>query len=100
MGRFMIGDRICRTKYGQIIEIGYIRKGPFMIDGYNHYQLEKIWDIDGLRDEDINLITDVDTKKYCWRSINHNFFTDDMLLEYLKTPRGEFKIRQILSVDY
>lgn len=67
----IINDRVAFTKWDEIILTGTITKGPFKIDGLNHYQVK--WDKTNLNQFpgyfETELICPIDSTKYKWKRI-------------------------------
>ena len=41
--RFIITDTIVQKRYNEVIALGTIVKGPFEVDGYDHYHVNWKW---------------------------------------------------------
>ena len=78
MARFKIGDLIEQTRYDEVIRMGKVVKGPFKVDGVDHYQVEWSWhnahyfgkDWKKYWYSEIDLIADLSSEKYNYRKSN------------------------------
>jgi len=70
MARFKIGDTIRQLRLGQLYRKGTVVKGPFNLEGLDHYQVHWTWQAEprssdaryGL--ESVEMVVDRDSKKY------------------------------------
>jgi len=97
-GKFKVGDRVVKMYYQTNIEqVGYIAKGPFEINGVNHYQFQPIWCSSGYEYLDTILISDKEFGKYQYESFNGKWFEDNELVRYLNQDEyNRFRIAKML----
>lgn len=68
MARFKIGDTIRQLRHNELYRKGTVVKGPFKVEGLDHYHVDWIWEAEpskGMRyDLGTDIVTDRDSKKY------------------------------------
>ena len=68
MARFKIGDDIRQLRYGQLYRKGTVVKGPFRIEGLDHYHVDWTWEAEAPKTGRLYVGTDIvcdrNSKKY------------------------------------
>ena len=67
MARFKIGDDIRQLRFGQLYRKGTVLKGPFRIEGVDHYQVDWTWEAEptnGRLQMRPDIVCDLISKKY------------------------------------
>ncbi len=77
MSNFKIGDGIELLRYNEAIAYGYVKKGPFRIEGVDHYQVQ--WTMKDPKYfgnwqkyfyNEIEIVADMSSKKYKYRQFD------------------------------
>jgi len=68
MARFKIGDDIRQLRYGQLYRKGTVVKGPFIVEGIDHYHVDWTWEAEPSKnsrfDIGTEIVCDLNSKKY------------------------------------
>ena len=73
--RFQVGDSIEQLRYNDVIRKGKVVKGPFRVEGVDHYHVEWWWHDETFFGKDwvknwyreVDLIADLRSTKYSYR---------------------------------
>ena len=69
MSNFKIGDSIAQLRYDKVIRKGEVVKGPFKVDGVDHYHVKWNWEDNShsapiWAKQDLHLIADLRSTKF------------------------------------